>query len=78
MAQLECWNCGEDIEPDWNYCPQCTLPVSDEHIFNEWFEHETKANKLRDAHLDVIAEQLIARYPDAVKQVLEEDGREGE
>jgi len=50
------------------------MPDSDDHIFQDWLEHTTKARKLENEHMETIAEQLTKRHPDMVKQVLREEG----
>ncbi|WP_136717565.1 zinc ribbon domain-containing protein [Halorientalis salina] len=58
MGKDECWNCGESISVNANYCTQCTYPVDGILLLREFMRLEEKKQNILENGAGVLVEGL--------------------
>lgn len=77
MSKHECWNCGEEIGEDWNFCTQCTYPVDPDIMVHKLLEWKKKEKNMIDKAPELVAEGIANRFPEEkIREMLEENHRE--
>lgn len=74
MNQSECWNCEEEIKPDWIYCPNCTNPVDPDHVLNELLEAKRTEQNIVENATELVVEGMRNVYSnEELLQIIEDE-----
>lgn len=73
MADLECWNCSDVLDSDWNYCPYCTYPVDPDVMLQKLLTWKQKEAHMVENAPDLLVEGIKNRFSEEeLKAILDE------
>lgn len=73
MAESECWNCSEALDPDWNYCPNCTYPVDPDIMLQKMLTWKQKEKHMVENASELLAEGMKNRFTEEELQTILEE-----